>query len=193
MKKHNAMLTVTSRGKTRQIPKYDNEPPSLPSLSEVLPPANTEPAALLHSWQQPVDGMVEQTSATDRAKGVVLRSLPTFGLVALLSSAGAMIAYGVAGAVPSALTFLVVMAIVGGILYWFESRTEYAHSRHGVERLRIIESADIEHARMEHEFGLRRMALEAYIKIMERRHDDDCAKRIERCANSNATQGKAAS
>jgi len=173
MKKHNAMLTVTSRGKTRQIPKYDNEPPSLPSLSEVLPPANTEPAALLHSWQQPVEGMVEHTSAFDRAKGVVMRSLPMFGLVALLAVSGAIVAYGVAGQVPSVLTFLVMMAIVGGILYWFESRTEYAHSRHGVERLRIERSADIELARMENETELRRMALESYLDIMEKRYADD--------------------
>ena len=164
---------IDENGTAQYLPAPVKTQKALPMLGEVLPPSEIAPAALVHAWQQPVEGMVEQTSATDRAKGVVLRSLPTFGLVALLSSAGAMIAYGVAGAVPSALTFLVVMAIVGGILYWFESRTEYAHSRHGVERLRIIESADIEHARMEHEFGLRRMALEAYIKIMERRHDDD--------------------
>jgi len=172
LKKHNAMLTVTERGKTRYVPRDDYTPSALPMLGEVLPPANTDNAALVHAWQQPTEALVEQTSATDRAHGVVLRSMPMFGLVALLSVAGAMVAYGVAGTVPSVLTFLVVMAVVGGGLYWFESRTEYAHSRNGVERLRIIESADIEHARMEHEFGLRRMALEAYIKIMERNHGE---------------------
>jgi len=168
MKKHNAMLTVTSQGKTRYIPKYDDAPSQLPMLGEVLPPANTDNAALVHAWQQPTEAMVEQTSATDRAKGVVLRNLPMQALVALLSVAGAMVAYGVAGTTPAVLTFLVLMAGVGGALYWAESRTEYAHSRNGVERLRIIESADLEHARLDHEFGLRRMALEAYIKIMER-------------------------
>ena len=172
MKKHRqALLTVTERGKTRYIPKDDYQPPT-PMLGEVLPPANTDTAALVHAWQQPTEAMVEQTSATDRAKGVVLRSAPMFGLVALLAIAGALVAYGVAGTVPSVLTFLVTMAIIGGGLYWFESRTEYAHSRNGVERLRIVESADIEHARMEHEFNLRRMALEAYIKIMERNHGE---------------------
>jgi len=170
MKKHRqALLAVTERGKTRYIPKDDYQPP-MPMLGDVLPPANPDTAALVHAWQQPTEAMVEQTSATDRARGVVLRSAPMFGLVALLSSAGALVAYGVAGTVPSVLTFLVTMAIIGGGLYWFESRTEYAHSRNGVERLRIVESADIEHARMEHEFNLRRMALEAYIKIMERNH-----------------------
>ena len=171
MKKHKqALLTVTERGKTRYVPRDDYQPTQLPMLGEVLPPANTDTAALVHAWQQPTEAMVEQTSATDRAKGVVLRSAPMFGLVALLAIAGALVAYGVAGTVPSVLTFLVTMAIIGGGLYWFESRTEYAHSRNGVERLRIVESADIEHARMEHEFNLRRMALEAYIKIMERNH-----------------------
>lgn len=160
-------------GRAEYLPAVQPQRRPMPALGEVLPPVPAEPANLLHAWQQPTEAMVEQTSATDRARGVVYRSLPMFGLVALLSLAGAMIAYGVAGQVPAALTFLVVMAIVGGGVYWFESRTEYAHSRNGVERLRIIESADLEHARLDHEFNLRRMALEAYIKIMERSHNDD--------------------
>lgn len=172
MKKHNSMLAVTEKGKTRYIPKDDYQPSQLPMLGEVLPPAHTAPAALIHAWQQPTEAMVEQTSAEDRAKGVVRRSMPMFGLVGMLSIAGALIAYGVAGAVPSALTFLVTMATIGGGLYLWESRTEYAHSRNGVERLRIVESADLEHRRIEGEIELRRMALEAYIKMMERRNGE---------------------
>lgn len=179
MKKHQAAVTKVAPGWTRVEDEYGRaqylpakQPRPLPILGEVLPPAQVEPAALLHSWQQPVEGMVEHTSAVDRAKGVTLRSLPMFFTVALLSLAGALVAWGVAGQVPAVLTFLLLMASIGGALYWLESRTEYAHSRHGVERLRIIEAADIEHARMEHEFSLRKMALEAYIKIMERNHDD---------------------
>jgi hypothetical protein len=161
---------IDAEGRAQYLPAPTRPARQMPMLGEVLPPANPDTAALVHAWQQPTEAMVEQTSATDRARGVVLRSAPMFGLVALLAIAGALVAYGVAGTVPSVLTFLFMMAGVGGILYWFESRTEYAHSRNGVERLRIVESADIEHARMEHEFNLRRMALEAYIKIMERNH-----------------------
>ena len=57
------------------------------------------------------------------------------------------------------------MATVGGSLYLWESRTEYAHSRGGIERLRIVESADLEMARIDGELELRRMALEAYINL----------------------------
>lgn len=138
---------------------------ALPALGEVLPPVQPEPAALLHAWQQPVEAMLEHTSANDRAKGVVRRAAPILALVALLALAGAIIAFGVAGAVPSILTFLLLMATVGGSLYLWESRTEYAHSRGGIERLRIVESADLEMARIDGEIELRRMALEAYINL----------------------------
>ena len=93
-------------------------------------------------------------------------------LVGMLAGAGAIVAWGVAGQTPAVLTFLVVMAIGGGLLYRCESHTEYAHSRAGVERLRITEGANIELARLEHEAELRRMALDAYIKLMENRNDD---------------------
>lgn len=179
MKKHQTAVTKVAPGWTRiedefgraqYLPAKPARP--MPILGEVLPPAQLEPAALMHSWQQPVEGMVEQTSAVDRAKGVTLRSLPMFATVALLAVSGAIIAYGVAGQIPGILTFLVVLAIIGGGLYLWESRTEYAHSRHGVERLRIIEAADLEHARLENEAKLREMALESYLKVMERQHDD---------------------
>ncbi len=93
---------IDENGTAQYLPAPVKTQQALPMLGDVLPPSEIAPANLVHAWQQPVEGMVEQTSATDRAKGVVLRSLPTFGLVALLSAAGAMIAYGVAGAVPSA-------------------------------------------------------------------------------------------
>jgi hypothetical protein len=144
----------------------------VPMLGEVLPPAPTQPANLLHAWQQPVDGIQEQTSAWDRAKSVVMRSAPLLLLVGLLASAGALIAWVLGGTVPSALTFLVLMAVLGGLLYRWESHTEYSHSRAGVERLRITQGANIEMAKIEHEAELRRMALDAYIRLMERRETD---------------------
>ena len=80
------------------------------------------------------------------------------------------------------LTFLLLMATVGGGLYLWESRTEYAHSRGGIERLRIVESADLEMARIDGELELRRMALEAYINLCTRRatvSDSATLQRIE--------------
>ena len=98
--------------------------------------------------------------------------MPVLVLVGLLAVAGALVAWGVAGTVPSVLTFLVIMAVVGGGLYMWDSRTEYAHSRGGIERLRITEGANIELAKIESEAELRRMALEAYIRMMEKRNDE---------------------
>ena len=60
MKKHNAMLTVTERGKTRYIPKDDYQPPAMPLLGEVLPPANPDTAALVHALKQPTEAKIEK-------------------------------------------------------------------------------------------------------------------------------------
>ena len=160
---------VDADGRAQYLPATTRQARQLPALGEVLPPAPAEPANLLHAWQQPIDGIHERTSAIDRAKAVVVRSAPLLGLVGLLAGAGAMIAWGVAGQTPGVLTFLVIMAIGGGLLYRWESHTEYQHSRAGVERLRITESANIELAKMEHEAELRKMALAAYIEMLERR------------------------
>lgn len=158
-------------GTTQYLPATQPQRRQSPALHEVLPPVPAEPAALAYAWQQPVEGMMEHTSANDRAKGVVRRSLPMLALVALLALAGALVAWGVAGAVPSVLTFLFLMATVGGGLYFWESRTEYQHSRGGIERLRIVESANLEMARIDGEIELRRMALDAYIEMMRKRND----------------------
>lgn len=163
--------TIDVDGRAEYLPAVQPQRRQMPMLGDVLPAAPAEPANLVHAWQQPVEAMLEHTSANDRAKGVVRRSMPMLGLVALLALAGALVAWGMAGPVPATLTFLVVMATVGGGLYWFESRTEYQHSRGGIERLRIVESANLEMARIDGEIELRRMALDAYIKMMERDND----------------------
>jgi len=163
--------TVDDAGRAQYLPAVQPQRRQMPMLGEVLPAAPTEPANLVHAWQQPVEAMLEHTSANDRAKGVVRRSMPMLGLVALLALAGALVAWGVAGTVPSVLTFLVIMAMVGGGLYLWESRTEYQHSRGGIERLRIVESANLEMAKIDGEIELRRLALDAYIRMMEK--DDE--------------------
>jgi len=158
-------------GRAQYLPAVQPQRRQMP-LGEVLPAAPAEPASLLHAWQQPTEAHLEHTSANDRAKGVVRRSMPMLVLVALLALAGAIVAYVLGGTTPSALTFLFLMATVGGGLYLWESRTEYAHSRGGIERLRIVESANLEMAKIDGEIELRRMALDAYIKMMERDTND---------------------
>ena len=160
--------TIDGEGRAQYLPAPTRPARQMPMLGEVLPAGQIEPANLLHAWQQPMDGIREVTTGVDRAKAVVLRSTPLLAMVGLLATAGALIAWGVAGQTPGTLTFLVIMAIGGGLLYRWESHTEYQHSRAGVERLRITEGANIELAKLEHEAELRRMALDAYIKMMER-------------------------
>lgn len=160
--------TIDDAGRAQYLPAVQPQRRSMPLLGEVLPAAPAEPAHLVHVWQTPVEAMLEHTSANDRAKGVVRRSMPMLALVALLALAGAIVAWVLGGTTPAALTFLVVMATLGGGLYLWESRTEYQHSRGGIERLRIVESANLEMAKIDGEIELRRLALDAYIKMMER-------------------------
>ena len=160
--------TIDDAGRAQYLPAPTRPARQMPMLGEVLPPAPAEPANLLHAWQQPTEAHLEHTSANDRAKGVVRRSVPMLLLVALLALAGAIVAWVLGGTTPSALTFLTLMATIGGGLYLWESRTEYAHSRGGIERLRIVESANLEMAKIDGEIELRRLALDAYIKMMER-------------------------
>ena len=160
--------TVDEEGRAQYMPAVQPQRRQVPMLGEVLPPTPAEPANLLHIWQTPVEALLEHTSAKDRAHGVVWRATPMLLLVGLLALSGAIVAWNVAGQTQGVLTFLVIMALVGGGLYWSESRTEYAHSRGGIERLRIVESANLEMAKIDGEIELRRMALDAYIKMMER-------------------------
>ena len=151
-------------GTTQYLPAVQPQRRQPPMLGEVLPLAPTEPAALLHAWQQPTEAHLERTSAEDRAKGLV-REHAGAGAGRRCWRPGRSWRSGVAGTVPAVLTFLLIMATVGGGLYLWDSRTEYAHSRGGIERLRIVESADLEMARIDGELELRRMALEAYINL----------------------------
>ena len=89
---------------------------------------------------------------------------PVLLLVALLALAGDH-GVGRGGTVPVRVDVPADGLPVGGRLYLWDSRTECAHSRGGIERLRIVESADLEMARIDGELELRRMALEAYINL----------------------------
>ena len=141
------------------------ERPSLPvSLVE---PQQVIPAEIAAVWAAQ-DGAAEQTSATDRARAVILHSLPNLGLVALLSLAGAIVVGLVAQhVVPALLTFLLAMALVGSWVYRQESRIEYAYSRAGLERHRIDRAAELRLVEMEYAAELRRTALNAYLKMLE--------------------------
>jgi hypothetical protein len=75
-----------------------------------------------------------------------------------------------AGALPlAALLGSLAFAALTGLTYYRLNRTDYDFSREGTERLRIGTAADLERARMAHEQELRRIALDAYLRQLERR------------------------
>ena len=151
-------------GTTQYLPAVQPQRRQPPMLGEVLP-ANQRNRPRC-SRLAAADGAAPRAHiAKDRAKGSCGGRRRCCCLWRCWRWPGAIIAFGVAGTVPAVLTFLLLMATVGGSLYLWESRTEYAHSRGGIERLRIVESADLEMARIDGELELRRMALEAYINL----------------------------
>jgi hypothetical protein len=147
-------------------------PAQLPSRQ----PANDTPAWLVERqpldvgavWT-PVEGAQERTSAMDRAQALRVRLVPflvTWGLIAVVvGTVTALLArQWPAGALLGVLLFAGLTAIT----YYRLNRTDYDYSREGTERHRLDTAADLARRRMNHEHELRRMALETYLKALER-------------------------
>ena len=117
-------------GTTQYLPAVQPQRRQPPMLGEVLPPATDGTGRCAAPCLAAADGGApERMSADDRApRG---RAAGDAGAVVGGAAGGgrAIIAFGVAGTVPAVLTFLLLMATVGGSLYLWESRTEYAQPR----------------------------------------------------------------
>ena len=98
-----------------------------------------------HAWQQPTEAHLERTSAEDRAKGGwwPRRCWCWSPAGGGRSDHGGV---GRGGDCAVRVTFLAADGRRRWRLYMWDSRTEYAHSRGGIERLRIVESADLDGA-----------------------------------------------
>ena len=67
-----------------------------------------------------------------------------------------------------AMVTLLLFALLTAVTYYRLNRTDYEYSREGTERHKIDVTADLARRKLAHEHELRRMALETYLRTLER-------------------------
>lgn len=146
--------------------------------AEMLP-ASPQVIDVSPAWQPMQSPGRDSTSAQDRAKAIHIRAIPVYAatvgiavLVVILYSV-TLAFFRVDVDVPlfadKIMVFLGVVFGWGLFVYLRLNQQEYDHTHAGVERLRIVEAADIQRQAMEHDAELKKMALATYIKMLEER------------------------
>jgi hypothetical protein len=107
-----------------------------------------------------LEGTQEKTNTMQRSQALIVRLLP-FSAVWLVLSIGVSWAAGMGGA-------FVLCAFAGltAVTYAVLDRQEYQFSRNGLERHKVNILADLKRAEMSHQQELRRMALQAHLKML---------------------------
>jgi Flp pilus assembly protein TadB len=145
-------------------------------LAKAQPITIDAPAWMVQQQQQDLtraletaDGAQERTSAMDRAKALRVRLLPFVGLWALMSVIVFVVVLMVAQNAPgAALLALLAFTALTAYTYYRLNRTDYDYSREGTERHKVDTTAYLVERQMDHEQELRRMALDAYLQVLER-------------------------
>lgn len=141
-------------------------------------PADIEPVNVTPVFEPVRDAARDSVSAQDRAWGYVIRLLP-FGLIsvglALLGFVAFILVTAWFGLHTSSLerffAFLVCLVMCFGVFAATLNRTDYQHSRAGVERHRISAAADLRKHEIDALLALRREALRHTIELIERKGD----------------------
>lgn len=127
-----------------------------------------QPLAVDAVWT-PVDGAQERTSAMDRAKALQVRLVPFLVAWAGVGGVVGVSVWLLAGTWPAgAMAGALLFAGLTAVTYYRLNRTDYDYSREGTERHRLDTAADLARRQMNHEHELRRMALETYLRTLER-------------------------
>lgn len=151
-------LRINVRGETREYPlqTVSRPVPHPPAVIDVLPGGDIDVSrAILMN-----EGAIEHTSGIDRAHALVIRLVPFTVIWFVLS-----IAVGFAAQLGVPLTFLLFAALTA-CTYAYMDRTEYQHSRNGIERHKINTIARLKREEMRHKQELRRMALAAHLRAL---------------------------
>lgn len=114
-----------------------------------------------------LEGAREVTSGMDRSKALIIRLVP-FSVVWLILAIGVSWAASMGGWFT-----LLLFSGLTAVTYAYLDRQEYQFSRNGLERHKVNTLADLKRDQMSHEQELKRMALEATIRMLEARNSDD--------------------
>lgn len=163
----------------RQRPgNYVAAAPRPPRPAEIMP-APAQPVDLSQAWQPMTSPGRDSVSAVDRAKAFHIRSIPIYAAVVGMAVAAVILYsvtitfWGVHIDVPMfADRILIFLAVTFGWGLWMfkqANETDYDHSHAGIERLRILEAAEIQRTIVEAEAEIKREALQAYLRLLEGR------------------------
>lgn len=122
--------------------------------------ANVPTTVIVDEALTTLEGAQERTSGMDRSLALVVRLLP-FTIVWLC------LAVGVSWAASMGAGFtLMFFAGLTAVTYAYLDRQEYQYSRNGLERHKVDTLADLKRDEMGHQQELRRMALDAHLKML---------------------------
>lgn len=129
--------------------------------------ANVPTTVIVDEALTTLEGAREVTSGMDRSKALVVRLMP-YSAVWLVLSVGVSWAASMGG-----WFVLICFAALTSCTYAYLDRTEYQFSRNGLERHKVDTLAGLKRDEMSHQQELRRMALEATLKMLETRDGND--------------------
>lgn len=129
--------------------------------------ANVPTTVIVDEALTTLEGARETTSGMDRSKALVVRLMP-YSAVWLVLSVGVSWAASMGG-----WFILILFAGLTSVTYAYLDRQEYQFSRNGLERHKVDTLADLKRAEMAHQQELRRMALEATLKMLEVKDGDN--------------------
>lgn len=136
-----------------------------------------QPLDVANAWQAQ-QGAKESSDPITRAKGLRIRVLPFLGLFGLAGVAVGGAVWLVAGTLPgAALAAVLTFSVAGFIVYARLNVTDYQYSREGTERHKVDTAAGLAHAQMANDHELRRLALESYLRTIERSEQRNEGKR----------------
>lgn len=129
--------------------------------------ANVPTTVIVDDALTTLEGAREVTSGWDRSMALILRLTP-YSLVWLVLSVGVSWAASMGG-----WFVLIFFAALTSVTYAYLDRQEYQFSRNGLERHKVDTLADLKRDEMSHQQELRRMALEAHLKLLGVQDDDN--------------------
>lgn len=114
-----------------------------------------------------LEGSHERTNAMERSRALVVRVLP-FSVVWLILSVGVSWAAALGGGFT-----LCLFSGLTAVTYAWLDRQDHQFSRNGLERHKVNTLASLKRDEMAHQQELRRMALEAHLKMLGVQDDHD--------------------
>ena len=159
-----ATPVATSSRPTTFVPAVPRQPQSPPAALLTTPTSGD-----LDIWR-PADAIHEETSATDRAKGLLIRQLPLTAVWFVLAIAAALASWQFARlSGPAAVLFgLIVFGGASAATFIAFDRQERDYSGAGLERHRINQAASLKRLELKQAHELKRDALNAYLRQLER-------------------------